>query len=87
MVRPDNISSSRRTFASASSYFDIGQREIEIWKKLDTEGHLSSDEWIIFALQGRWGFYLSQDKLNEKQKKIIISRIKKTFRNIVVSNF
>ena len=45
--------------------------------KLHTEGHLSSDEWIILALEGRWGFYLSLDKLNEKQKKSLLVELKR----------
>jgi len=67
VVRPD--------FASA--YFDIGQREFDLMIKLHTEGHLSSDEWIILALEGRWGLYLSLDKLNEKQKKSLLVELKR----------
>ena len=67
MVRPDFLSSG----------MDMTQCEWDLTIKQHTEGHLSSDEWMILALQGIFGFYLSRDKLNEKQKKSLLVELKR----------
>ena len=59
------------------SFFDIGKREFDLIIKLQREGNLSSDEWIILALESKRSFYFAENKLNEKQKKSLLVKLKR----------
>jgi len=59
------------------SFFDIGKREFDLIIKLQREGNLSSDEWIIFALESKMSFSFATNKLNEKQKKSLLVKLKR----------
>ena len=70
MVRPDFL-------AINPSGMDMTQVQWDLTIKQHTEGHLSSDEWMILAMQDIYGFYLAKDKLNEKQKKSLLVELKR----------
>jgi len=59
------------------SFYGIGKREFDLIIKLQHEGDLSSDEWIILALESKMSFDFAKDKLNEKQKKSLLVKLKR----------